>query len=312
MLNKQIDQLPETVQEVLKVASVAGMQFTTAMVASGAEAETGLIDDALTWAASKSYFLQAQGIESWPDSTVSGAYQFGHALYRQVLYDRLSAEQCVKWHRLMAERLERAYIDDVEPVVGLLAYHFVQGRDVPRALQYLHRASLKALGRYAANESIAHLNAALELLPALPSEQNRVQMEYDLQVTLGKAIISRRGVRVPEALAAYERAYQLGVAIGDVEQLFPTLVGLENIACIQAKFQQSQHLGGQLLNYAQMTGNPLHLAHAYGALSLNHSMQGHILVANHYAQVCQRLPTTCGAIPLTPSTRFSFVSAGMP
>lgn len=47
------------------------------------------------------------------------------------------------YHRRIGERLEKAYLEDIEPVAELLAYHFVQGQDGPRALQYLHRDSVK-------------------------------------------------------------------------------------------------------------------------------------------------------------------------
>lgn len=301
LLSKQIDQLPEMVQEVLKVASVAGMQFTTTMVASGAEAETAFIDELLVWATSKSYFLQAQGIETWPDGTISGVYRFGHALYRQVLYDRLSAERRLKLHRQVGERLERAFLDDLDAVAGLLAYHFAQGMEVTRALSYLHLASVKALHRFAANEAITLLTTALDLLPDLPPEHDRAAAEYPIQATLGTAIISARGARVPEANTAYQRAYRLGRTIGDIHQFFPTLVGLENMAIGQADYTQSQHLGGQLFNYAQITSDPLHMAHAYCAMGVNRAMQGQYIAAHRYIDACGRLPLTISDLRNHPS-----------
>ncbi len=301
LLNKQIDQLPGMVQEALKVASVAGMRFTTAMVTAGAESDAGMIDDALSWAASRSYFLQAQAIEVWPDGTISGTYQFGHALYRQILYERLSAERRVKLHRLIGERVERAYIDSLDPVAGLLAYHFTEGREVPQALAYLQRASVRALHRFAANEAITLLNTALGLLPDLPSGYDRPRTEYSLQATLGTAIVLAKGVRMPEASTAYQRAYGLGKAMGDINQFFPTVVGLENMAIGQADYAQSQHMGGQLFNYAQITHDPLHFAHAYCAMSVNRAMQGHYLVAHSYADACARLLLNPGDLRRHPS-----------
>ncbi len=217
-------------------------------------------------------------------------YLFKHALIQDAAYASLLRSTREQVHLRIAAHLERAYFNDVDLVVELLAYHFTQGREVSRALEYLHRASVKALRRFAATEAIAHLHAALELLPVLPAKRDRERMEYDLQSTLGTAIVSAQGVRVPQARTAYERAYQLGRRFGDVEQLFPSLVGLEITAAGQANYMQSQHLCGQLLSYAQITQHPLHLAYAYCALSLNHALQGHDLIAHHYAQACQRLP----------------------
>ncbi|WP_089941885.1 ATP-binding protein [Candidatus Entotheonella palauensis] len=290
LLRQQIAQLPDKVQEGLKVASVAGMHVTSALVAAGAEAETEPINDALQWAASRSYFLQMQELEAWPDGTISSAYRFGHVLYRQVLYELLPAERRLTLHRCIGARLERAYFDDLDPIAGPLAYHFAQGRDVPRAVQYLHRASVGALRRFAAHEAIAHLSTALELVPALPSSHDRIQIEYNLQTTLGAAIISGKGTVEAglEAHTVYQRAYQLGKAAGDIDQLFPTLAGLENIARARADYVGAQHLGGHLLNYAHMSLDPIHLASAYRALSINHAMQGHYLAARDYAEACRQ------------------------
>ncbi len=289
LLSRQIAQFPDEVQDVLKVANAAGMHVTTALVAADAGAEAEWIEDALQWAATRSYFLQTQGLETWPDGTISSAYRFRHVLYRQVLYEHLSAERCLKLHRRIGERLERAYHDDVEPVVGRLAYHFAQGHDVPRAVQYLHRASVGAMRRLAANEAIAHLNTALELLPDLPTEYDRLQVEYGLQTTLGSALIAARGAAAGlEANIVYRRAYQLGKIVSDIDELFPTLVGLENMVRARADYVYAQHLSGHLLNYAHMSQAPIHLASAYRALSINHAMQGQFLTARHYAESCRR------------------------
>ena len=34
-------------------------------------------------------FLQGSGLAEWPDGTVASCYQFRHALYQQVIYDRV-------------------------------------------------------------------------------------------------------------------------------------------------------------------------------------------------------------------------------
>lgn len=290
LLTKQMNQFPERVQEALQVASVAGMQFTTAAVAAGVDVETGSINEALAWAATKSYFLQAEEVEVWPDGTTSGGITFGTPSIARPCTNACQPSGAPPCYLRIGERLEKAYLDDLEPVVGRLAHHFTEGRDIPRALQYLHAASVKALSRLAANEAMAHLNRALELLPSLPAERNREQIEFDLQNTFGSAIIAARGVSVTEAEAAYERAYRLGQVIGDLDQLFPTLVGLENMANAKADYSRSQHLAGQLLNYAQLTQDPLHFASAYRALSINHTLRGHFLVAHDYAKACRSFP----------------------
>src|SRR5262245_65504119 len=76
-------------QAVLVAASVAGVEFSTAIViAAGIDPREGeLRCEAL---ARRGQFLRAVGVEEWPDGTVAGRYAFIHALYQHVLYGRVS------------------------------------------------------------------------------------------------------------------------------------------------------------------------------------------------------------------------------
>src|SRR5262249_32546426 len=61
--------------------------------------------------ARRGQFLQASGVEAWPDGTVAGRYTFRHALYPQVVYARLPAARCRGLHRRIGARLEAGYAD---------------------------------------------------------------------------------------------------------------------------------------------------------------------------------------------------------
>ncbi|MGH8655352.1 MAG: hypothetical protein ACREYE_25700, partial [Gammaproteobacteria bacterium] len=104
--------------------------------------------------------------------TVSGRYRFLHALYQEVLYQRLAAAQRVRLHKRLAERLAAAYREHSHGVAAELADHFERGCDYPRALRYLAQAAKNAARRYANREALAYLNRALALVDRLPpSEQ---------------------------------------------------------------------------------------------------------------------------------------------
>jgi predicted ATPase len=54
-------------------------------------------------------FVQAQGSSEWPDGTVSGRYRFLHALYQEVLYERVTPGWRAELHRRIGESIKRAY-----------------------------------------------------------------------------------------------------------------------------------------------------------------------------------------------------------
>ena len=54
-------------------------------------------------------FLRASGTAEWPDGTVAARYGFRHALYQEVLYERITARGRSSLHRQIGEREEEAY-----------------------------------------------------------------------------------------------------------------------------------------------------------------------------------------------------------
>src|SRR5262245_41386949 len=89
LVDKQVERLTAEEQAVLVAASVAGVEFSTAIViAAGIDPREGEVRcEAL---ARRGQFLRAAGVAEWPDGTVAGRYAFIHALYQQVLYGRVS------------------------------------------------------------------------------------------------------------------------------------------------------------------------------------------------------------------------------
>ena len=107
------------------------------------------------------------GTVIWPDGTVAGCYGFVHALYQQVLYQRVSAAQRVRLHQRIGARLEAGHGVQASAMAAELAMHFERGRDAQRAVQYLERAGERSMERSAYAEAVAHLTRGLEVLQAL-------------------------------------------------------------------------------------------------------------------------------------------------
>jgi DNA-binding winged helix-turn-helix (wHTH) protein len=96
MIDMQLDRLSAEEQRVLEAVSGAGVEFSAATAAAGLAQELEPVDDWCTSLVRRGQLLQTSGERTWPDGTVAGCYGFVHALYQQVLYQRVSAAQRVR------------------------------------------------------------------------------------------------------------------------------------------------------------------------------------------------------------------------
>jgi predicted ATPase len=91
LIERQIERLRAEDRRMLEVASVAGMEFSAAAVAAAIETETEMVEERYEGLVQRGQFLRAQGTADWPDGTVAARYSFLHALYQEVLYNRIPA-----------------------------------------------------------------------------------------------------------------------------------------------------------------------------------------------------------------------------
>src|SRR5262249_9676772 len=147
MIEQRLAQVKPPERAVLEVASVAGAEFSTAAVAAGIGTEVEVVEERCAELARREQFLRASGTAEWPDGTVAARYGFLHALYQEVLYERLPAGRRQRLHRQISEREEAAYGERAREIATELAVHFERGRDHRKAIQYLQHAGENAVRR---------------------------------------------------------------------------------------------------------------------------------------------------------------------
>ena len=70
--------------------------------------------------ARRQQFITAAGIAKWPDGTVTTRYQFQHALYQAVVYERVTASRRRELHQQIGKRLEAAYQERAGEIAAVL------------------------------------------------------------------------------------------------------------------------------------------------------------------------------------------------
>ena len=209
MIERQLEDVSEAEQEVLTAASVAGAEFSAAAVAAALGQTAEHVEARCETMARRGQFLHPEGTAAWPDGTIAARYRFRHALYHEVLYERVPTSQRLRWHRQIGLRLEEGYGPQTHDMAAELAMHFVRGRDMPRAVLYLRQAAENALHRYANPEAMHHLTTGLELLKTLPHTVASLQHELAMLIALGPALLAIKGYGAPEVAHTYTRAHAL-------------------------------------------------------------------------------------------------------
>jgi DNA-binding winged helix-turn-helix (wHTH) protein len=219
MIEAQLERLPAQEQSALELASIAGASFSASVIGSVADMEPGSLEDLYEDLSRRHHIVKWVGTQSLPDGSGNERYEFVHALYRQILYDRQLPGRRARLHRLIGERLKSLYARRMEEVVPELVYHFEQAADWPRAIEYLQRSADIAARRYARPQAGALLARALELVSHLPESQ-RACTEPELLAALAAhqmAVLDMRAIETLETLAA--RAAESGLVDVQVRAL---------------------------------------------------------------------------------------------
>lgn len=251
LIEQHLELVPVANQELLEAASVAGTSFSAAAVAAGSDLAAEDIEARCTALARRGQFIHPQGTEEWPDGTVAACYGFTHALYQEVLYERVSMGRRVRLHQQIGARKETAYGAQARDIAAELAVHFVRGRDSQRAVQYLLYAGENAAQRSAHQEALTHLTAGIELLQGLPDTDERAGRELRLQLVLGALLVRTKGEAAPEVEHAYVRASNLCQQVGDTSKLYPVLHGLWLFYLARADLQTALQVAQQRFSLAQ-------------------------------------------------------------
>ncbi len=216
-IGRRLAALSAPCNELLRVASVLGREFGSAVL----EEVSGLSGGALLETLGEA--VDAQLVNEAPGAL--GQYAFGHALTRHTLYEELSVPQRVGLHRRVGEALERLAGDGGGALLSELAHHFFQaapGGDVERAIDYSVRSATRAHELFAYDESVRHYERALEALelrlPIDEAERCRLMLARAEELwAAGDRARSRAG---------FVEAAELARRLGETDLLARAAVGL--------------------------------------------------------------------------------------
>ena len=265
MIERNLERLKPEEQAVLEGASVAGLDFSAAAVAAGLERPRSEVEACCARLSRREQFVVGKDPVTRPDGTVATSFRFLHALYKEVLYERVPIGKRAEVHRRVAEAEEVAYGERASEIAAQLAHHFGRGGSSEKAIEYLIRAGEHAATNGADNEVIAQLDAALELVAKLQDDRARRLQELRLRISIGPSLMAIKGLGSSETAANYTRALELSQLTEDTRALFEALSGLWTFHLVRAEHREAEALVQQLLGSARESKDDPHSAFAHFA-----------------------------------------------
>lgn len=155
----RIDQLSEDARSTLKVASVIGRQFRTAVLFG-----VHPLERVRSGLPAQLQEMQTRDIALPEPVDGEDAYLFKHIVIQEVAYESLPFTFRATIHETIGGYLERLAGDQVRPWLDLLAFHFDRGNSEEKKRHYLVAAGDAARAAYALPSASSYYERALSLL----------------------------------------------------------------------------------------------------------------------------------------------------
>jgi adenylate cyclase len=149
---RRIDFLSSTQRRLLDFASVAGENFDAALIASAFSMDKLAVLENLNQISHSTMLV----------NPTDSLYRFGHAKFREVLYEELSSQLRKEYHARVAETIEKNVRTGEEIPVNELAFHYMRAGNKDKSVKYALLAGEYAQKRFSNAEAIDYFNHVLK------------------------------------------------------------------------------------------------------------------------------------------------------
>jgi adenylate cyclase len=284
MIQRKVEQLGSANRRLLRVASVQGPEFDSAVVAGVLGLEAAEVEERLEVLGRIHGLVRFIREHEFPDRTLTLRYGFVHGLYQNALYASLQPTRKAEWSAAAAGVLLGHYGEKSTAVAAELALLFEAARDRARAAHYFLHAAENAVRVAASQEAIVLARRGLELLRELPDTPERAQQELALLLALGVSLLPVKGFASPEVEETYLRARALCQLRQDIPTLFPVLYGLWNVYLVRCELSRCNELAAQMFELARGPTDPVFLLIAHNVLHQPLFHQGDFAAARRHQE----------------------------
>jgi predicted ATPase len=207
----RLDRLAPT-REVAQIGAALGRQFSHEMISAVAMMPQQQLDDSLAQLVHAELIFRR-------GTPPNAEYTFKHALVQDAAYSTLLRSRREQLHARICKTVENEFSDIVAAQPEMLARHCAEAKLIGKAVNYYLKAGQQSMARWARTEAVAQLQKGLQLLANLPDDAARKELELNLRISLGNALLATNGLSAPEPGEAFARARQLCEQLNQPPQL---------------------------------------------------------------------------------------------
>ena len=177
ILAARLDALHSDLKHLIQLAAVIGQEFSYDLLEPLTESPKNL-----------SNFLEEavkQGILEQNFSNDRPQYQFKQPLMQEVAYHSLLRRDRRRFHQVVGKTIETLYPKNLKANFDLLAHHFYEAKNWPKAFGYTLEAMEQASYSYACQEALTSIDRALDIISKGQWERSDVK-SLDLFFRKGK------------------------------------------------------------------------------------------------------------------------------
>ena len=278
LIDHYIVKLTHEQRMLLEAAAVCGVEFRVSTVADALVLEVAWVDQTCDRLARGQFWLSAPRAEDGSDGS-NRPYSFRHALFRQLLYERVSPLARARLHQKVGTALKRERDAGVPVAAAELAMHFEIGREPMTALRYYAEAAEAALMRLSPSECMSLTERALTLLDQARESTDRDALEIALATLRGIGATQSLGVG-SEAKSALERAYSLLPKVPEHRMRRRLLYALGFLLCLRGEYAEALAVAQRAEGLSSATNDPVLMVVA----SLVHGDVGQLQGRSHAAR----------------------------
>jgi tetratricopeptide (TPR) repeat protein len=213
LITRRLTLLSAEARRALTVASVIGREFSEELLSRASR----LVREPL-----RQHLDEASLAGIVREVSTSSLWTFGHALFREALYESADESLRAELHRDVAHSIEELEAANLDPYLGALAHHWtaaVPSAGASHALDYSRRAGELALAALAYEEAAEHFGRAIDLSRREPDDPGRL---CDLVLAHAEALWR---IDDPAAFAQFVVAAELARRQGSAERLARAALG---------------------------------------------------------------------------------------
>lgn len=256
LIEQRADALAPDEREILDVASVAGVHFWSAGVATTLGRDREEIEHSCGQLSRRDGLLAVGEAPAATLPDLGARFRFSHALYQQVIYERLEITRRQRLHRSVAATLRDAWADRAGEIAAELASHFDRGGDWGQAIEFYDKAAIGAAAKGANREAVGYLDCALELLDRGEDHPSRRERRLDLLMTRGPSALASFGYGSDEVLQNYERALDLARQLDNPLRQMACLLALSICQQTRARLVEGEQFALELVRVAEQVNLP--------------------------------------------------------